>query len=79
MKYFKCFSKILLLWSIVFLCACSSGTIYDKSIKVSKDGWYKNDMARFDLSINDSLETYDYYLNIRHTVDYRYSNLFVFF
>ncbi|NOY51560.1 MAG: gliding motility lipoprotein GldH [Chlorobi bacterium] len=79
MKYFKRFSKILLLWSIVFLSACSSGTIYDKSIKVNQSGWYKNDMARFDLRINDSLETYDYFLNIRHTVDYRYSNLFVFF
>jgi gliding motility-associated lipoprotein GldH len=79
MKYFKWATNITLLSSIIFLFACSGGTIYDQSIKVSGQGWYKNDLARFDLNLNDSLVTYDYYLNIRHTVDYEYSNLFVFF
>ena len=70
-------------FSLLFLMAvssisCDRNTIFDETINVDERGWYKNDLARFDVLIEDSISSFNYYLNIRHSVDYRYSNLFVF-
>jgi len=78
MNHIKLISNILLVLATIFTFSCSTGVVYDENRKVGENGWYKNDAARFDVEIDDSLATYDYYINIRHTVDYRYSNLYVF-
>jgi len=74
----KFIGYILLVFSVTFAYSCSTGVVYDQNREVGENGWYKNDAARFDVEINDTLSAYDYYINIRHTVDYRYSNLYVF-
>lgn len=68
----------LLFLMAVFSISCDRNTIFDETINVDEKGWYKNDLARFDVIIEDSISSFNYYLNIRHSVDYRYSNLFVF-
>lgn len=78
MNYIMSAGKILLLLVIVFTYACSTDVVYNENRTIDKKGWFKNDIARFDIEIDDSLATYDYYINIRHTVDYRYSNLYIF-
>lgn len=78
MKLPKSTFLFLLLAPVFLLVSCSQNAIFDETIEVDEAGWYKNDLARFDLVIEDSISTFNYYLNLRHTVDYRYSNLFVF-
>lgn len=63
---------------MLFFASCNKGVIFDESINVDEQGWYKNDIARFDVVIEDSISVFNYYLNLRHTTEYRYSNLFVF-
>jgi len=69
---------LLLLIVSIHMVSCDSNTIYNENIIVDEAGWYKNDMARFDLVIKDSMEAYNFYVNIRHSIDYRYSNLYLF-
>jgi len=78
MKLLKSFFFLLLLAPVFLLVSCSQNAIFDETIEVDEAGWYKDDLARFDIVIEDSVSTFNYYLNLRHTVDYRYSNLFVF-
>lgn len=78
MNHIKLIGNILLALATIFTFSCSTGVVYDENREVGENGWYKNDAARFDVKIDDSLATYNYYINIRHTVDYRYSNLYVF-
>jgi len=68
---------LLLSLSIVFS-SCNMNSIYDEQIAIEKCNWYKDEMARFDLVINDTIQLYNFYLNIRNNTDYRYSNLYVF-
>ena len=69
---------LLLIFVSSFFISCNQNQIFDDNISVAESGWYKNDYARFDMLIEDSINTYDFYLNLRHSVDYRFSNLFVF-
>lgn len=78
MNISKIFFLTSLLFIAVFSVSCSSNVIFDETISVEVSGWDKNDLARFDLVIEDSVNSFDYYLNIRNTVDYRFSNLYVF-
>ncbi len=73
----KSFSFAFVIMLFIFS-SCNSTVTFDDNISIDENGWYKNDFARFDLMIDDSNSTYNYYLNLRHTVDYRYSNLYVF-
>lgn len=78
MKFSKIFFFASLLFIAVFSVSCISNVIFDETISVEQSGWYKNDIARFDVVIEDSVNSFDYYLNIRNTIDYRFSNLYVF-
>ncbi len=73
----KSFSFVFVIMLFIFS-SCNSTVTFDDNISIDENGWYKNDFARFDLMIDDSNSTYNYYLNLRHTIDYRYSNLYVF-
>ena len=68
----------LLIGMSIVLFACNMNSIYDESITIEKNSWYKEDLAKFEVAIDDTLQTYDFYVNIRNTTDYRYSNLYIF-
>ena len=72
-------SKIFLLLSLsIVFSSCNMNSIYDEQVVIEECKWYKDEMARFDLVINDTIQLYNFYLKIRNNTDYRYSNLYVF-
>lgn len=71
---------ILLIFAGIFITiqGCSSSTVYESQIEVKEDGWNSNDFLRYEFSIQDTAVPYHFYVNIRNSVDYSYSNLFLF-
>lgn len=75
----KPYSKFLLLVGILILIhSCNFNSLYNETMAVDEKGWYKDDLTRFEVTIEDTVKLYDFYINIRNTVDYRYSNLYIF-
>ncbi|MCB2206895.1 MAG: gliding motility lipoprotein GldH [Bacteroidetes bacterium] len=73
------FSKLFFILGVsIILHSCNLNGIYNESITIDEKGWYKNDLARFEVAIDDTLQSYDFYINIRNTTEYRYSNLYIF-
>jgi len=70
----------LLLWPFlfVFLAACDSGTVYDNNKKFRDDVWNSDQIVRFDVKLEDTVNIYKFYLNVRHATSYRYANIFLF-
>ncbi len=60
------------------LISCDSNTVFNKNVVIPSEGWYKNNTVAFDIGISDTLEAYKFGLNIRNSIDYRYSNLYIF-
>ena len=63
---------------LLLLASCSGGAIYDEYNEVPESGWYKNDNARLDCNIDDTLSNYKFILSLRHSINYKFSNLFLF-
>ncbi len=61
----------------MLLVSCSEGVLFDQTAQVNGH-WYKDNPREFNVTVSDSLATYNFYLNVRHSTDYRYSNLYLF-
>lgn len=73
LKVFWSLSAFILL----FLCGCDTNNIVDTNVAMASRRWsYANKISAF-VDIKDPAKQYGIYLKLRHTSDYRYSNIFV--
>ena len=63
---------------LITFSSCNFSSIYDENVTLKDAKWNKDAVVSFDVLISDSLANYDFYLNLRNTTDYRYSNLYLF-
>lgn len=74
--------SILILGSIFTCClflSCSRNAVFEQSQSVNNEKWDKNISLVFEgLEIADTSGLYNYYLIVRHTRLYPYSNLYLF-
>lgn len=63
---------------IVLLSGCDKGHIYEETLKIPKAEWNRNETAKFEFTIEDSLAEYAFFLNFRHSGDYLYRNIYLF-
>ncbi|MCO4292954.1 gliding motility lipoprotein GldH [Solitalea sp. MAHUQ-68] len=59
----------------LFLFSCTDNSVYNNTLTIEPKGWLSNDKAVYDVKL-DQAGTYSIYLNLRHTDDYKYSNIF---
>lgn len=72
------FRKILFSLILIVFYSCDSNRMYDKNKSIAGSNWQIKDFKKFDVEINDTLNLYKFYINVRNTGDYKYSNLFLF-
>jgi len=69
------------LWSIILFgglaTSCSDTAVLDQNVSVVGRAWHYEDQPELTAHITDITRSYNIYLNVRHTPDYKYSNLFV--
>ncbi|MFC2176613.1 gliding motility lipoprotein GldH [Bacteroidota bacterium] len=63
---------------VMLLSACGYGLLFDKNKEIPNKTWERSNLLRFDVEVEDSLASYDFYLNIRNEGTYPYSNLYMF-
>ena len=69
---------LLLPCILFFLAGCDSRTIFDNTKSIRDDVWKSNQIIRFDVPLEDTVNIYNFYLNLRHTTSYRFANIFLF-
>lgn len=66
----------------LFLCmlmtGCDSRSIYDKFKDTPEGIWDRTQLFKFDVEIEDTAAIYNVFINLRHTGDYKYSNVYMF-
>ncbi|PWG78204.1 gliding motility lipoprotein GldH [Pararcticibacter amylolyticus] len=68
----------LILAGLIFcLQACTDSAVIDTNQKIDNRNWTYTQKVRFPVTIEDPAKAYNVYLNLRHTADYKYSNIFV--
>lgn len=77
MASLKKISFILLIVTILSSCG-NKNVIFDESVIISNAAWNNQDFPYFDVNVEDTASAYNFYLNIRHLENYRYSNFYMF-
>ncbi len=78
MSYTASGIKVIIIFMLTLLFSCMSDITYRENVELPDYGWYKDNAIPFTVNINDSISVYDFGINIRNTIKYRYSNLYVF-
>ena len=69
--------RLLTLFSVLILFfSCDSNIVVSENKSLS-GVWNKNDIVNFELPKLDSLKTYNLFVNLRNTNDYKYNNIFL--
>ena len=61
----------------LLMVSCTDRAILDRHVAIADNAWHYNDQPRMVAHITDTTQRYNIYLNLRHTPDYKYSNIFV--
>ncbi len=63
---------------IILLSSCDKKAIYDNTKTISEGVWNVNDPVIFEVPVKDTMAVYNFYLNIRHSTDYKFANIYFF-
>lgn len=68
---------ILFFLLIIFVCSCDGDRRYEKNHDFEDRAWLSGDQPVFEFTINDTITSYNLYCNIRNSVKYPYSRIFI--
>lgn len=57
---------------------CADGVVFQQDIEVPKGQWDRSWKPSFSFDVSDTIAPHDVYLDVRHTGDYPFSNLYTF-
>lgn len=77
MKPGKISFLFVVLLAIVLASCQDQSAIVDTNIELDKHNWSYTEKVKIPLSIESADIPYNLYLNLRHTSDYKYSNIFL--
>ena len=64
--------------SFLFFSACDGNRIFEENQAIPNNVWEVDNVLKFDVAIQDTLMPTNFYINIRNSEGYPYSNLFLF-
>ena len=79
MKFIYHYSFLLSAFLLFCFSACNHNIFYQKSDTLPNEVWDMNNTLVYEFEITDSLQYYNFYINVRNTTDYPYQNLHLFF
>jgi gliding motility-associated lipoprotein GldH len=72
------YHALLIVLAVPLLLSCDSKRYYENNKKIEHGVWKRTDKIRFEVAIPDTLQRFDFYLNVRNDLDYPFANLYLF-
>jgi len=69
-------SLCIILLISAFFCSCDTNRVFDEYKSVPNQ-WHKDSIISFNVTPPDSINSYNLFINLRNTNDYKYNNLFL--
>ncbi len=63
---------------VTILCSCNKGVIFQKYITIPDNTWDMNSPVTYTVPIQDTVNPYNVFVNIRNSDGYDFSNLYLF-
>jgi gliding motility-associated lipoprotein GldH len=69
-------------WGIGLLClsfySCDPGVVFEENKAIDNAVWKNTENVHFQFNVTDTVSFHDFYVNVRNSEDYAYSNIYVF-
>ncbi|HNW88893.1 MAG TPA: gliding motility lipoprotein GldH [Bacteroidales bacterium] len=69
---------IIVAFFLLIFSSCGSGILIDRNKKIENSVWKSDDIVKFSVNVPDTVQLYNFYIDIRNSSDYKYSNIFLF-
>ena len=70
--------RITTLFAIIFLLnCCDNSRVYEKNQDLTQQYWLVNEKPSFEFTVSDQKSPYNIYCNLRNSVEYPYSRIFI--
>lgn len=69
---------MLCLILVLGLVSCDGNKVYEENLSVQNNIWSNDDIKTFSFEVTDTISPVNIFVNLRTTVDYQYSNIYVF-
>ena len=70
--------KAVFFMILVVFISCDKNNVYQQFFDIHENTWHKDSLINFELTDLDTSVNYKVFLNIRHGVEYKYQNIFLF-
>jgi len=70
--------RLSLVFTIALIISCDREKFYDESLSLSNDQWPSDKEMSFRINIEDTVNTYRFFLNVRNSTSYKYNNIYFF-
>ena len=72
------FIILILFPATLLLTGCDKEKFFDESVSIPNDNWPADKEVAFSVNIDDTISPYRFYINVRNSASYRYSNVYFF-
>lgn len=69
---------IILVLACISLMGCREDYFYSKTYEIEDYSWAVDSLLEFNFEIKDTSKTYMWFIDVRHTAEFPYSNFYVF-
>lgn len=69
---------LLLLFITIVFVSCGKKPVYNEFRMIPAEGWQINNPCDFEVEMNDTIQLFNLFVNVRHAGDYPYQNLWLF-
>jgi gliding motility-associated lipoprotein GldH len=69
---------ILLAGVILAFCSCNKGVMYQKYTSLTDNVWDKSNPVTFTVPLDDTVNRYNVFINVRNADDFEWGNLYLF-
>ncbi|HBB91979.1 MAG: hypothetical protein A2X22_09415 [Bacteroidetes bacterium GWF2_49_14] len=69
---------VIILLTLVLTASCAKRNLYLRNVPVGREGWPVEQIMRFEVTVTDTSNPYNMYLQVRNDGRYEYSNLWLF-
>ncbi len=73
----KYIATLLFCTSFLLQSCTDENIVYDQNITLPEKGWHYKNKATFDIHLTDSVTYHNFFINLRITADYEYSNMYI--
>tara|TARA_B100001758_G_C18410472_1_gene615273 strand:- start:25 stop:486 length:462 start_codon:yes stop_codon:yes gene_type:complete len=70
--------NLFLIGTVLVFISCNNSIVFEKYKNLEDQSWHSDSVINFDYTITDTTLKYKLDLNLRHSVNYEYQNLFLF-